>query len=293
MLCIIISGDLFAAHAQFDTTEGPEKIQTQIAQDEVTQIKARGYLRVAIYHRDTPPFYYKDELGVLQGFDVDLIKGFAALLGVKVVFVREPSSFNGLVESVAQGKADLALSKISRTFKRALRVNFSKPYLVMRQGLLINRQHLSRQQARNQPLGQWLRQTKGRLGVIGGSSYEQFAKTYFPHMEVVPFKAWDGALKAVSQGQILAAYRDELEIKKIISARPNLSITLKTVVLEDLKDAIVIAVNLNHPHLLSLINLYLENGGFMRFSPEEIIQNHMPKNVSHNQRTLELIGGRM
>jgi ABC-type amino acid transport substrate-binding protein len=111
---------------------------------EINAILKRKQLIVAITATDQTPFYFVNKKGELAGFDVDIAKSIAKELNVEPVFNREAKSFNDVVSLVASGKAELAISKLSRTLARARYVRFSKPYIVLSQGLLINRIRLAR-----------------------------------------------------------------------------------------------------------------------------------------------------
>lgn len=206
---------------------------------------------------DQPPFYYVGPDGQLAGLDATLARDIAAWLGVKARFNRSPKSFNEVVELVAKGGADVAISKLSRTLARAQMVRFTKPYVTFRHAMLFNRLRLA-QHTSEEALPTLLRGLKGNIGVIGQSSYESFLGQYFPKATAVAFKTWDEAVTAVFAGQILAVYRDELEIQKINQSRKDASLTLKTVIYKDMKDYIAIAVAWDRPHLASWLDLYLD-----------------------------------
>ena len=50
----------------------------------------------------------------------------------------------------------------------------------------------------------------------------------------VCFKSWDETVVAVFVGDVLAVYRDELEVQKINQSRKDASLTLKTVIYKDI-----------------------------------------------------------
>jgi polar amino acid transport system substrate-binding protein len=110
---------------------------------DIKAILDRGELIVAMTAADQPPFYYVGSDGQLAGLDVTLARDIAARLGVKASFNRSPKSFNEVVELVAQGGADVAISKLSRTLVRAQMVRFTKPYVTFRHAMLFNRLRLA------------------------------------------------------------------------------------------------------------------------------------------------------
>ena len=68
-------------------------------------------------------------------------------------------------------------------------------------------------------------------------------------------------LKALEKGEIMAAYRDEFEIKRILKSDPTSSLTLRTVTLKDLEDTLGIAVGINDRALLNFANEFLVQRG--------------------------------
>lgn len=225
---------------------------------DIKRIVESGELTVALTAGDQPPFYYVGSDGELAGLDVTLAHEIAARLGVKARFNRSPKSFNEVVELVAKGDADVAISKLSRTLARAQMVRFTKPYVTFRHAMLFHRLRLA-QHTSEEALPALLRQLKGQVGVIGQSSYESFLRQHFPAATAVPFQTWDEAVQAVLAGHILAVYRDELAIQQINQSRKDASLTLKTVIYKDMKDYIAIAVAWDRPHLAAWLDIYLDS----------------------------------
>ena len=157
-----------------------------------------------------------DPKGQLAGLDVTLARDIAARLGVKASFNRSPKSFNEVVELVAQGGADVAISKLSRTLVRAQMVRFTKPYVTFRHAMLFNRLRLA-QHTSEEALPQLLRGLKGNVGVIGQSSYEGFLSQYFPSATAVSFKSWDEAVAAVFAGKVWPSTAMNWKFRRSIS----------------------------------------------------------------------------
>jgi ABC-type amino acid transport substrate-binding protein len=207
---------------------------------------------------DEPPFYYTNHDGKFVGLDVDIAKAIAEGLGVQPVFDRSAASFNDLVPIVVSGKADAAISKLSITLSRALEASFSHPYIVFHQALILNRLKLAKKAPTNADIINFIKNFNGKIGVITGSSYVAYAKKNFPHAAIEEFPTWEKVVNAVFAGSILAGYRDEMEIKKIIRGRADSLLKVKTIVLKDTKDNIGIAVAPQNTHLLYWINLLLD-----------------------------------
>ena len=222
---------------------------------DIGRIINRGELVVALVAMDTPPFFYvkNDEL---VGLEIDLAKDIAKELKVNVRFDRSAKSFNEVVDIVSRQEADLGISKLSSTLARAQKVHFSTPYLTLNHGFILNRVRFA-EYARDRTLPVAIRQFKGTIGVIAKSAFADYGRRYFPNAEVKEFASWADVFKAVEKGEIMAAYRDEFEVKRVLRADPTASLTLRTVTFKDLDDALGIAVGLTDDTLLDYVNLYL------------------------------------
>ncbi|MDD3483100.1 ABC transporter substrate-binding protein [Azovibrio restrictus] len=241
---------------------------TPLLAPELRQIVARGELRVAMPCFDSPPFFYQEQ-GSLKGLDVDIATGLARVLQVPVRFVRQASSFNGVVEQVARREVDLAACKMSRTLARARQVRFSEPYFISRHALLLNRVVFARQ-ARGRELAQVVRQFDGSLGVIRDSAFADLAAQNFPRARLVHYDSWEAVLTALERGEVVAAYRDELEMRRLFQRDPSLSLDLRLVALTDTEDAQALVLPPDAEQFLALVNLYLLQQR-LRFSIEQVL----------------------
>ncbi len=241
---------------------------TPLLAPELRQIVARGELRVAMPSFDSPPFFYQEQ-GSLKGLDVDIAEGLARVLQVPVRFVRQAASFNGVVEQVARREVDLAACKMSRTLARARQVRFSEPYFISRHALLLNRVVFARQ-ARGRELAQVVRQFDGSLGVIRDSAFADLAAQNFPRARLVHYDSWEAVLAALERGEVVAAYRDELEMRRLFQRDPSLSLNLRLVALTDTEDAQALVLPPDAEQFLALVNLYLLQQR-LRFSIEQVL----------------------
>jgi len=223
---------------------------------DMARIKQRGQLVVALVGTDSPPFFYERD-GELVGFEVDLAKSIAQALQVKVRFNREAKTYNEVIDLVAQRRADLGVSTLSRTLARAQRVHFSQPYLTLNNALVLNRVAFARM-APTQRLEDTVRRYSGSLGVTAGSSYAEFAKRDFPLAQIKEYDNWPAVVAAVQRGEVIAGYGGEFEIKKQIKNEPRAALTLRTVTLKDIEDTWGIAVGVTDPTLLAFVNQVLD-----------------------------------
>jgi hypothetical protein len=87
-------------------------------------------------------------------------------LGIGVEFIEDAPSFDAVVDVIAQGRADIGISKLSQTYYRLMRVRFSEPYITLRHALLFDRAAIATVSG-NRPPEESLRLFRARL--------EQFA----------------------------------------------------------------------------------------------------------------------
>lgn len=241
---------------------------------DIKRIVERGYIEVAMKGIDSPPFFQVDtaetpcrgdsndfvnyDNKTYCGLDVSLSKGIADQLGVDVHFLRTAKTFNDTVDLVAKNKADIAISKISRTLTRTKKVLFSNPYLNMRQSLLLNRVQFAEQSNGRRPEIA-IRELTGNVGVIQDSSYVGYTNQKFPKTIVNEQPSWPDVLKAARSGELVAAYRDELEVKRAILQDPSDAINFQTVVLTDTSDSIAMVLPWQSSHLREFVNQYLSS----------------------------------
>ncbi len=84
-----------------------------------------------------PPFAYVDATGKPAGFDVDAVDWIAQKLGFTVKHV--PMDWNGIVASLVNKKIDFIASGLSVTEERAKAIDFTIPYWVVRQVLVVRK----------------------------------------------------------------------------------------------------------------------------------------------------------
>ena len=238
------------AFAQIPTSTVP--LPTDIA-----AIKKKNVLIIAMTKKDVPPFF-SGEGEDIRGLDVEIARRIGVVIGVPVQFRRDAESFAEVVEQVRDGRADLAVSKLSITGPRLLTVRFSDPYIKLKQAMIINRLWLS-QNSQGREVHEVLRTFNGKISFIKNSSYDTFARTNFPKAVYTPEESWDTIINNVTNGTIAAGYRDEFEIKKISFEKPEAAITTKTVTISDSIDNIAVAANVNAPQLLSIVNYIIKN----------------------------------
>lgn len=216
------------------------------------RICTSGRLRVARYQGQRPPFFFRDGDEKWRGFDVDLAGDIARRLGVEVE-PRLAASFDAVVDMVAAGDADLAISKL-RPSSGSQRVRTSKPYMTVYKTLLINRLAAPKQ---DDPFTA-LDRSQVRIGALEGSSYIGYAEREFPSAEVVPHGDFAQIMTDVTENRLEAAFVDSACANTWRQENPERLIQVRAFVARDRKDLLAFAVNWCDTHLLAWLDLYLD-----------------------------------
>lgn len=213
-------------------------------------------LRVAVTRFDLPSFHVRGRDGMLLGPEIEMAQQIGRALGVTVEFVDNAESFDTVVDYVATGRADIGVSKLSQTYNRLKRVRFSEPYVTLRHALLFNRVAIARE-ADGRPPAAVLQKYRGRLSVIAGSAYVDFAHRNFPDATVVESRNWDTAIGSLLSGQVNAVYRDEFEIRRVLKNKPALNVQLGSAVIVDQTALLSIAICDTCSKLQEFINYHI------------------------------------
>lgn len=230
--------------------------QMQPSPDLAAIIK-EGVLKVAILDQDNSPFAFTNLKGELEGIDIDMATQIATELGVKVEFVKV-TSFNDVVQHVIDKKTHVGISKLSVTLERAKKIRFTGQYISMSKGLLFNRLKLKEiKTAQINTIREILEQPGVSIGVLEKSSYEKFARLMFPKTEVKTYKNWNDVIDAMLKGEVLAAFRDEWEIRKALEKRENLSLYAEAIFLEGEADPIQMIVPWDSTQLAHFLDMFI------------------------------------
>jgi len=213
-------------------------------------------LRVAVTRFDLPAFHVRGPDGTLLGPEIEMAQQIGRALEVKIEFLDDADSFDAVVDFVAAGRADIGVSKLSQTYNRLKRVRFSEPYVTLRHALLFNRVAIARI-ATGRPPAAVLQKYQGRLGVIAGSAYVDFAQRNFPGATVVEVRNWDAAIESLLKGQVDAVYRDEFEVRRVLKNKPALNVQLGSAMIVDQNALLSIAICDTCSKLQEFINYHI------------------------------------
>ena len=235
-----------------------QEIKSNGAIYDLKDIIAEGKLRVAFANFDVPGFRRRLGSGEFYGPEFELAKDIAKTLNLKLVIVNGGDTFDALAKTVADLKADLGINRMSASFDRAPYVRFSQPYAKLRHAMVYNRKVVARLAKGGNPEDA-IRAFSGRIGVIGASSYVEFAKESFPAATIVEVKSWDDGVKALRDETIDGLYRDEFEVRRVLEKNPDMGVPFGSAVFTDKIDFKVIYICNPCTNLQQLVNLYIES----------------------------------
>ena len=224
-----------------------------LAPPDLREICDRGELRVVRYGGERPPFFTR-QAERWVGFDVDLGRDIAERLGVAYREDATAASFDEVVERVAAGDADLAISKLSATLGRAQRVRFTRPYLTVYQAVMVNRLSAP---AGGDPFRE-LDAPEFEIGALDGSAYVGYARRSFPNARVTPHRDFAAMMTLLVDGGLDAVLMDSARANAWRRGNRQQLIRVRTHVDKSRRDPLAMAVGWRHTHLLAWLNLYLE-----------------------------------
>ncbi|HEU5138567.1 MAG TPA: ABC transporter substrate-binding protein [Bacillales bacterium] len=254
-----------------DNDAALSKEELKMLPEALKDIHERGILRVSMFKGERFPYFYENDQGKLSGSDVDIARDIAAHLDVKAQFVRKGDSFDEVVDIVAKGEADVAISKLSITLPRAQKVLFTDPYLELHKALLINRLLLAKKSLEDSDLLEQLEAMDFKIAVKAGTSYVGYAKSLFPKADIIQYNENQNIMDAAYNDKVLAAFYDEFAVEQYLKNHPGKSLRLKMETMDHNIDYLAFAVNNENPHLLSWLNSYLRlnqpflNGIFKKY----------------------------
>ena len=191
--------------------------------------------------------------GKVCGFDVEVAYLLAEKLDTNLIIDLSQHKYDHVVDLISWGDADLAVSTLSSTLRRAQYVAFSDPYLELSQTLLVNRLAMEKLDLTQAAIVAGMPRIKSSnksipaltIAVEGGSSYAEFADDLFIAMDAL-----------IKGDEVFAIYADNMQIMQLLNDNKKAGLFLKMVNLQR-PDNISIATNYNDSSLLNWINLFL------------------------------------
>lgn len=176
-----------------------------MAGDLLDSVKESGTLKVGM-EGTYPPFGYRNEKGILAGYDVDVATALATKMGLKVEFVT--GDFSGLIGGLQAGKFDVVANQIEITPKRKESLSFTQPYAYSALQLIQRKADKNRYKS--------LADMNGKsLAVTLGSNYVEYAKN-FPGVVVKTYPGTAEYMRDLVQERVDAAINDRLILPYLI-----------------------------------------------------------------------------
>jgi polar amino acid transport system substrate-binding protein len=222
LLCILLFCGS-ASHAQQEQgqkTEPPRiVVPPKSGVDLLAAIEKRGKLRVGI--SEIVPWAMHDKDGKLVGFEVDVARKLARDMGVQLEL--HPDEFRFLIQDLLADRFDVIISGFSIEARRALMVNFSRPYDVANVTLAAN--------TKMAPDGKTLdalNKPGVTIGVIEGMTSEDVAANAFPKASIHTYTEDGRLFRDLLQGKLTAAVADGPRLDILAKLYPD-SITIPAV----------------------------------------------------------------
>jgi polar amino acid transport system substrate-binding protein len=205
-------------------------------------ILKRGHLIVAVKD-NLEPLGYRDQTGMLKGFEVEVAKHLAqSLFGSEKALVLQPVSNTERLPAVASGSVDMAIAHITVTENRMRLVTFSEAYYRNGTGLLVK-------DARWQSLQALYRQA---IAVLQPSVTLAYLRDAVPKARLVGVQSYPAAQTLLDQSKVQAIVGDRIVLSNL--AQRNSQYLFYPIPLTVQPLAIALPKGVNYESLRSLVN---------------------------------------
>lgn len=239
-----------------------------------------GVLKFGTSAVTEPMSFYNAEQQIV-GFDIEYAAYIAQFLGKKLEIVD--MEFGALLPALISGKVDMVGAGMSITEERAKKVLFSESYY--ESGIAAIVQSSKKVKDKNKISDQKLTleniETK-RIGVLLGSSHEEFALSNYPKAKIFPFQSLSDMFMALNSKKVDVAFLEDPSIGEILNDQSNIGVLKKNV----FKAPIGAAFNKKNQPLKEQYNAFLNeiksNGVY-----NDIYMRWIDQNL-HEQREIEV-----
>jgi len=208
----------------------------------------RGTLRVG-FEPGYLPFEMTDQKGNVIGFDIDFGKALAKSMGVKFVGVN--TIWGGIIPALITDKFDVIISGMAITKDRSLSINFSEPYIITGQAVLLNK-NLEGIVKSYKDLNDSRYTIVSKLGTVG----EQACTRMIPRANYKSFETESEAAREVLYGKADAVIYD-LSYLAIFMAKKGRG---KMIFLDKpfIHEPIGMAIKKGNPDFLKYLNTFIQ-----------------------------------
>ena len=242
------------------------KVPTDLASPYWDKIRNGGPLVIGI-NRRYPPFGAPAKAGEARawvGFDVELAEHLGRTLGVPVELRGLASTEVG--DALAKGEIDLALAGLTRTVERGAQVNFSRPYLVVSLGALIERRFVegtqgTDEESRRNSFKSYfdLAEIPGlRIGVAENTRPQRLATSHFSDAKLIGFPDARAAAEALAAGEINAVVHDAPFIRAWQILNPSSAGRITSLLEPATEEPICVAMRKGDLEFLRFLDVYVD-----------------------------------
>lgn len=182
-------------------------------------IAARGTIRIGTTGDYRPMSYKNRETGAYEGFDAELSEKLADSLHVKVEYV--PTTWKTLAQDTQDGKFDVALCGITRTFDRERTMSMSDGYLLFGKTILCRAGEESKYQSVAD-----LDRPEVKVMVNPGGTNEKFAKSQLPHATLLVHEQNAEIPGLIAEGKADVMITETMEARKYVRMNKKLAAPL-------------------------------------------------------------------
>ena len=190
----------------------------QPVEDDLSRIMKQDKITIGV-RADTQPFGYRDEKGQYAGYDIDIAKIITtALLGdeKKVEFV--PVTASDRIRKLITNEVDILIATLSITDQRQRILDFSVPYYVAGQALMLP--------AKSDIIS--LRELSGKkVIIVYGSTSERSVRTGIPDVNILGYRTYDDAYRAMKEGRADALIADDTLLYRYVLSDKSLKLLPK------------------------------------------------------------------
>jgi len=173
---------------------------------------------VAVVDASFPPIVYTDPgSGNIVGLAVDLLKGYADALGVKLTLVD--TEWSGVLPALLSSKVDMVGCHLTRTVARTARVSFTDPFFLTGTTAVM---------VADAPFNSYadLNSRDIKIGVTQGNVYIPLIQEMFPEAQMLEFPSKAEWTEALRTGRIDAVIDAEVAAADMFKRYPGVFKTM-------------------------------------------------------------------
>lgn len=221
----------------------------KVTQNHLEEIITRGYLLVGTTGDFKPMSYYDVQKSAYEGFDIEASKLLADSLGVEIRYVK--TTWPTLMQDMLDGKFDIAMSGITKTFARQQKADLSHGYITFGKTALMRAADI-----RKYPNLAVMNNAAVRVGVNPGGTNENFVRENLPNATIITHQQNAEIPGLVASGEFDVMITDSMEAVRYIKDDIRLSAPLLQQPFT--KNRFGIMMKQGDQTLLNYVNMWME-----------------------------------